>query len=257
MDLGLEGRLALITGASRGIGFAVAEALAAEGCRLCLVARSAEALEAARERLQKLHKASVAVEPLDLAESDAVERLVRVCPDPDILVNCAGAIPGGGLDVVDDARWREGWEAKVFGYIGLTRAYLSPMRERGRGVILNVIGRMGEAPNAGHIAASSGNAALMAFTRAVGGASMDLGVRVLGVNPGPVETDRLATLLRTRAEQEFGTPERWREYYRDMPLGRPARPQEIADIVAFLASDRASYVNGTVVAVDGGIGVRT
>ena len=100
-------------------------------------------------------------------------------------------------------------------------------------------------------------ATILAFTRAIGGVSIDWGVRVLGVNPGPVETDRLATLLRFRADQEFGTAERWREYYRDMPLGRPARPREIADIVAFLASDRASYVSGTVVTVDGGIGVRT
>jgi len=252
MDLNLAGRSVLITGGSKGIGYATAEAFAAEGCHLHLVARSEGDLNAAKERLHQAHGVEVAVHPMDLSKPGAVEQLIQAGPDTDILVNNAGAIPGGNLDTVDEERWREAWDLKVFGYINMTREYYRRMRERGGGVIVNVIGLAGERPDAGYVAGSAGNASLMAFTRAVGSRSIDEGIRVLAVNPGLVETERATTLLQTRAEMELGDRERWREFFKSLPLQRAAMASEVADLVVFLASERASYISGTVYTLDGG-----
>ncbi len=256
MDLNLHGKTALVTGASKGIGLAVAKALAAEGCNLHLAARGKETLEAAREAIRKHHQVAVALHPLDLSRSESVGQLAESCRDVDILVNNAGAIPGGTIDMIDEARWREAWDLKVFGYINLTREFLALMGKRGRGVIVNVVGLAGEKMDAGYVAGSAGNAALIAFTKAVGSTSLDKGVRVLGCNPGPVETDRIVTLMKTRAEREFGDASRWQEYLKKLPLGRAAKAEEVADLVAFLASDRAAYISGTVTNIDGGLGAR-
>lgn len=257
MDLNLSGKTALVTGASKGIGLAVAKALAAEGCNLHLVARGKETLETAREAVRKRHQIAVALHPLDLARSESVGQLAEACRDVDILINNAGAIPGGTIDMVDEERWRAAWDLKVFGYINLTRAFLALMAERGRGVIVNVVGLAGEKMDAGYVAGSAGNAALIAFTKAVGSTSLDKGVRVVGCNPGPVETDRIVTLMKTRAEREFGDASRWQEYLKKLPLGRAAKAEEVADLVAFLASDRAAYISGTVTNIDGGLGARS
>ncbi|MCZ6628069.1 MAG: short-chain dehydrogenase/reductase [SAR324 cluster bacterium] len=257
MDLDLKGRSVLITGGSKGIGRAAAEGFAAEGCNLHLVARTEEQLEAAKEELQTAHGVQVAVHPMDLSQPGAVDQLIQASPDADILVNNAGAIPGGNLDAIEEERWREAWDLKVFGYINMTREYYRRMRERGGGVIVNVIGMAGERPDAGYVAGSAGNASLMAFTRAVGSRSLDDGIRVTAINPGLVETERAATLLQTRAEMQFGDRERWREFYEPLPLGRAAKAQEVADLVVFLASARASYISGTVYTIDGGASGRS
>ena len=172
--------------------------------------------------------------------------------DIDILVNNAGDIPGGSIDKIDEATWRHAWELKVFGYINLTRAIYAQMKARGHGVIVNDIGAAGEKFDANYICGSAGNAALMAFTRALGGKSLADNIRVVGINPGPVGTDRHVTLLKTRAKNQFGDENRYKEFQKGMPLGRPAHAREIGDLMAFLASDRSGYTSGVIFTVDGG-----
>jgi NAD(P)-dependent dehydrogenase (short-subunit alcohol dehydrogenase family) len=256
MDLKLSGRTALITGSSKGIGLAVAQWFAREGVHICLVARSADVLEREAASIGKESGVTVRTLAVDLSDAAARERVFKTFPDIDILVNNAGAIPGGSLHDVDEPAWRAGWDLKVYGYVGLTRHYLRHMKERGRGVIVNVIGLGGERLDATYIAGAMGNASLMAFTRAVGGTSTEFGVRVLGVNPGPVLTDRVEVLGRKRAKTQYGDENRWRENFAKMPYGRPATCDEIAATVVFLASDLSSYTSGTIVTIDGGLAHR-
>lgn len=256
MDLGLRGRKALVTGASKGIGRACAEALAEEGCDVVLVARTAADLEKARGEIAQRHNVAVRCYPLDLSQSKNVDTLAAECADIDILVNNAGAIPGGNIAQIDEPRWRAAWDLKVFGYINMTRRFYALMAARRQGVIVNILGAAGENPDFDYIAGSSGNASLMAFTRAMGGTAPKDGLRVVGINPGPVMTERLVTLTRTRAETRFGDPERWQELMQGYAFGRAAKPEEIGWMAAFLASDRSGYTTGTIVTIDGGGGSR-
>ena len=145
MDLNLAGRTALITGGSKGIGFAAAKSLAAEGCHLHLAARGEDTLTEAKDQIMRGHQVSVTTHAVDLSHSEAQRDLIGRVGDIDILVNNAGAIPGGSVDMVDEARWREAWDLKVFGYINMCRAVHAMMASRGHGVIVNVIGLAGEA----------------------------------------------------------------------------------------------------------------
>lgn len=256
MKLGLEGKKVLITGASKGIGLAAAWSFAREGADLHLAARSEEALVEAKAAIEAECGVAVTIYPMDLSSDAQMVALADAAGDVDILVNNAGNIPSGPIDAVDDVSWRRGFDLKVFGYISLTRAVYARMQARGTGVIVNDIGNSGENWDANYIAGSTGNAALMAFTRALGGVSMDYGVRVLGVNPGPVETDRMVRLMKRRAVDMFGDETRWRELFDRYPGGRPATAEEVADLMVFLSSPRAGYVSGTIVTIDGGIASR-
>jgi 3-oxoacyl-[acyl-carrier protein] reductase len=255
MDLGLAGKRALITGAGRGIGRAVAEVLAAEGCELVLASRGEAALEELGASLRSAYPGrAIELRCCDLSQTAAQEALAAACPDIDILVNNAGANPPGALAAIDDATWRAAWDLKVFGFINVTRHVYAGMAARGGGVIVNVIGAAGERMNAAYIVGSTGNAGLMAFTRALGAAAPADGVRVVGINPGLTATDRAQMLVRTWSESTFGDAQRWRELpqMRALPFGRMCEPQEVADLVAFLASPRAGYISGTIVTIDGG-----
>lgn len=252
MDLELNGKTAIVTGASKGIGKAVAEVLAEEGCNLHLVSRTEADLNAVRDDLNTRFGAQVTVHALDLSDSGDVAKLVAAAGDCDILVNNAGAIPAGDLTRLDNDTIKSAWDLKVFGFVGLIRDIYPKMCERGSGAIVNVIGMAGERPRAGYIAGSMGNAALMQLTRALGAESYDHGVRVVGVNPGPIETERLVSQAKINADMQFGDESRWRETHKSLPGGRPGTPAEMGWLAAFLASDRASWVSGTVVMADGG-----
>lgn len=257
MELDLGGRTAIITGASRGIGRAIAERFAEEGCDLHLVARSLDELEAVQQQLVEDYGVTVEIYPMDLAQSDNINELAAACSDADILVNNAGAIPAGSINAVDEATWRKAWDLKVYGFINMCREMYPNMQARGGGVIINIIGIAGgEIEEFNYITGTAGNASLAAFTRAMGGGSPADNIRVVGINPGMTATDRLVTLMKQTARVKGIDPDDWRQLTADMPFGRPAEPEEIADLAVFLASDRAAYISGTVMTIDGGLSSR-
>ena len=256
MQLDLADTTVLITGASKGIGLAAARAFAAEGCHLHLAARNAEALAAAKAEIEAAHRVRVAIHPLDLGAVGAMPRLAAAVGDVDVLINNAGDIPAGPIGALEIADVRRGFDLKVLGYMELTKLVYARMQAGRSGVIINDIGNSGENWDADYIAGSTGNAALMAFTRALGSVSLDDGIRVVGVNPGPVATDRMVKLMKRRALDSFGDAGRWEELFENYPGGRPATPEEVADLMLFLASPRAGYITGTIVTIDGGIAAR-
>ncbi len=252
MDLQLGGKRALITGGSKGIGRATAEVLADEGCDVTLVARDAALLEQAAAAIRARRQVNVRVIPADLSSDETVRRVADEAGDVDILVNNAGAIPPGHLLTVDNETWRRAWDLKVFGFISFCRSVYPRMAARKAGVIVNVVGAAGEKFPPSYIAGAAGNASLMAFTRALARQAPADGVRVVGINPGPVATDRLIMLQRDRAAKTLGDAERWQELFAGMPFGRAATPAEIGYAVAFLASPRSGYTSGTILTIDGG-----
>lgn len=251
MDLQLRGKQALVTGASQGIGLAVAMTLAEEGCGLTLVARDPEKLRAAGERIVAGGHAAPRLIAADLSRPGAANDLAGSVEALDILVNNAGAIPPGGLSDVSAERWRAAWDLKVYGYIDLTRS-LYPRLAISRGVVVNIIGAAGERPEPFYIAGAAGNSALMAFTKSFARAAAMDGVRIVGINPGPVRTERVKLMLRNQAQRNLNDGDRWTELEAKMPFGRMAEPEEIAHAVAFLASPRSGYTSGAILNIDGG-----
>jgi NAD(P)-dependent dehydrogenase (short-subunit alcohol dehydrogenase family) len=257
MELNLKGRSAIVTGGSRGIGFGVAERLAAEGVNLHLASRSADSLDAARKKIVDTYGVKVSVYPLDLSSHDNAVKLVKASGSVDILINNAGAIPQGSLTSLEDKPWREAWDLKLFGFINVAREVYRDMCARKSGVIINVAGIAGERPSANYIAGSMANSALMTMSRALGAESVKSGVRVVAVNPGATETDRQVVRWKARAAKELGDENRWRELTTGFPLGRLATLDEVASTIVFLCSERSGYTSGCVVTVDGGASWRT
>lgn len=256
MDLQLSGKKVLVTGASQGIGEGLAYAFAGEGCPLHLTARSADKLEKLRSEIAREHGVAVTVTAVDMTQEGACERIVEEAGDIDILINNAGVIPSGPLFDIGPKQWREGWALKGFGYADMMRLVYPRMKARGGGVILNNIGNGGEVCDPNYIEGAAGNASLMAMTRALGGSSLDDNIRVVGVNPGPVDTTRIYNMLRKFAETKLGDASRYGELLERYPLKRPAKLHEITDLFLFLASFRSGYTSGTIFTVDGGIASR-
>jgi hypothetical protein len=252
MDLNLRGKTALITGASKGIGRASAEALAEEGANVILVSRTQADLDAVRDSIAKRWNVRAEIHAFDISDSRNIDRLAQLHPEIDILVNNAGAIPGGTLQEIDEQRWRQAWDLKVYGYINMCRRFYALMKQRGHGVIVNILGMAGERMDVGYIAGSTGNAGLMAFTKALGGAASADNLRVVGINPGAIATDRLVTMMKKRAQDQLGDSDRWQDLMKPLPFGRAGNSEEIGWMVAFLASDKSAYTTGTIITIDGG-----
>ena len=246
MDLGLTGRTVLITGGSRGIGAACAHSFAAEGAHLVLVARHLPALASLRDALVARHGARVDVHALDLRTPDGVAAASALCGSIDVLVNNAGDIPPGSLEAIDDTRWRAAWELKLHGYIALSRTAFVAMKARGGGVIVNVIGMAAERPTFEYICGASANAALAAFTKALGQRSLQSGVRVMGVHPPATRTERIDTIMRAAAQAKYGDPSRIDDLVKDGLASAAIDPEQVADAVVYVASKRASQLSGIV-----------
>ncbi len=253
MDLGLTDKKVVVTGGSKGIGLAVARSFAAEGARVTIVARDPAALENARRSLAA-DNLDIDTLVADLATDAGRAAMHAQTAGADILVNNAGAIKGGSLSSLSLDDWRQGWELKVFGYIHLCQLFYPDMVKRGGGAIINIIGMAGRAPRPDYICGATANAGLIAFTNALGADASRHGVRVFGVNPSPTETDRIRDIMKARAREQFQDESRWQEMLTtdQLPYGRLKTPQEVADLTVMLASDRVTYLSGTVIDMDGG-----
>ncbi len=252
MDLGLSGKVVLVTGGSKGIGLACAKAFAAEGARIAICSRSHDNVERARAALKGAF--GVAANLADAASAAAMIDAVESGVGPvDVLVNSAGAAKRTPPNELTPAVWRAASDSKFFSYVNVIDPMVKRMAARGGGVVVNVIGAGGKVASSTHLAGGAANAALMLATAGLGATYAASGVRVVGVNPGLTETDRVAEGLAADARLSGISVEEARQRtVARIPIGRSASPREIADTVLFLASPRASYVTGATLSVDGG-----
>lgn len=258
MELGLKGKTVLVTGGSKGIGRATARALAAEGARVMICSRTAAALDEAAGAIRKETGQAVETIPADLSRLEEVEKTaaeaVRRLGSLDILVNNAGAIKGGDFLSIPDEEWMTGWSLKLLGYVRMARAVFPQMRSQGGGRIVNVVGMAARNPATTYMMGGAANAALINFTKALGDLGAPSNILVTAVSPGPVKTDRWDSLQRQQAAAAGKDLDTFvKEQSRNLPLGRIALPEEVADLVCFLASDRASFLTGIAITLDGGM----
>ncbi len=266
MDLQLHGKHVLITGGSKGIGLACAEAFLAEGARVSLVSRSEENLRLGAQQLGRFLAGTgvadaagrVGTFAADLKDPDAavaaLDSAERAAGPVDILVNSAGAAKRVGPDDLTPQAWHDSMDAKYFTYIHMLDPVVKRMGKRGSGVIVNVIGAGGKVASPTHLSGGAANAALMLVSAGMAAAYGPKGVRVNAVNPGLTLTERLKEGMAADAKlNRIDIDEAMKRANERLPLGRIARPEEIADAVVFLASPRASYITGAILAMDGAV----
>ena len=257
MDLELKGRTALVTGASKGIGRAVALALAREGVRVALCSRKAGDLENAAAEIKRTTTSEALCVPADLSELEGVEAAVAAARRRfgriDILVNNAGAIRGGDFLKIPDAQWSEDWSLKLLGYIRMARAVFPSMQEQGGGRICNVVGAASRNPTPAYLTGGAANAALINFTKGLADLGAPSKILVTAVSPAATATERWNDMIKERAASTGRSMEELHgEAVKAYALGRIATPQDVADLVCFLVSERASFLTGICITVDGG-----
>jgi NAD(P)-dependent dehydrogenase (short-subunit alcohol dehydrogenase family) len=257
MNLGLEKKVALVTGGSLGIGRAVGHALAAEGARVGLCARRNGPLEEAAAAIRGATGAEVFTIPADLSNLAGIERakdaMIERFGRIDILVNNAGAIRGGDFLKTPDEQWIEDWNLKLLGYIRMARTVLPLMQAQGGGRICNVVGAAGRNPTATYLPGGAANAALINFTKGLADVGAPFNILVTAVSPAATRTDRWDSMQRqVAAATGKSVAELQAEVEKAYPLGRIATAEDVGDLVCFLVSARASFLTGICITVDGG-----
>lgn len=257
MDLQLAGKVALVTGGSEGIGKGIARALAREGCEVAICARRPDVLEKAAAEIRAESGRRVVAIPADLTRREDAENFVngaaRALGRVDILVNNAGSAPGGILEVLDEAAWMQGLQLKFMGYVRCLKAALPIMTAQGGGRVVNLIGNDGVKESYWEIVPGACNAAGQNLTKALAAQYGRLNVTFVAVNPGPVRTERWTGLVNAMArDMKIPYEEAGRLAPRSIPLGRIAEVEEVANLVAYLASPLAHFVNGSMIEIDGG-----
>ncbi len=256
MDLQLAGKVALVTGASKGIGRAVAEELAREGASVVITARTEQQLEDTAREITAMTKQDILAVAGDMSKSEDVERAVKAALGKfgriDILITCAGSSPGGLLEELTEEQWMSSLNLKFMGYVRSVRAVIPHMRERGEGAIVLVVGNDGLKPSYWEMTAGVANAADINFASSVAEQYGRYGVRINTVNPGPVNTDRWDGLEKAFARDKKVDQAKAHELaISSIPFHRICEPQEVASLVVFLASPRAAFINGAHIPIDG------
>jgi 3-oxoacyl-[acyl-carrier protein] reductase len=257
MDLELTDKVALVTGASKGIGKAIALGLAAEGARVAVVARDAGALDKVAAQCRDRSRKDAAAVAADLSRLEEVERVTRAVKERlgrvDILVNNAGAIRGGAFLNIPDAQWIEDWNLKLLGYIRMARAVFPLMQAQGGGRICNVVGAAARNPAATYLTGGAANAALINFTKGLADLGAPSRILVTAVSPAATKTERWDSLIAQQAKASGrSVQELQAEAEAPYKLGRIATSEDIADAVCFLVSARAAFITGICITVDGG-----
>ena len=256
MDLNLSGKHILITGGSKGIGLACAQAFLAEGARVSLVSRSEANLKRARDSLSAFGTDRVQTHAADLTQAAsaqaALDAAIATFGPVDVLVNSAGAAKRTPAPELSPQAWHDAMQAKYFSYIHMIDPVIKQMGQRGKGNIVNVVGNGGKVASPMHLAGGAANAALMLATAGLANAYAAQGIRVNAINPGLTRTERLKEGMAADARlQGIETEEAMKRAMAKIPMGRMAEPEEIAKVVLFLASDAASYVTGINMSMDG------
>ena len=256
MKLGLEGKVVLITGGSKGIGLACARAFAGEGARVAIASRSKDNLDRARQTLAAEGvEVITAVADFSKAEDaqSAAATTERLLGPIDILINCAGAANRYQIDAYNTEAWQQGLNSKFLPQVHAMDAVRPGMIQRKRGTIVNVIGMGGKSAQQVFLSGGAANAALMLATLGWASALGRFGIRVNGINPGSTLTERVQRGMQADAQsQGISEAEALERAQSRIPLGRFGRPEEVAAVALFLASDQASYVTGALIPMDGG-----
>jgi 3-oxoacyl-[acyl-carrier protein] reductase len=257
VDLGLRGKIALVTGASRGLGRAIAEELAAEGASLVMCARGQEALTEASEAVRAASGVDVLGVPADVSRSQDVSRLVlsaiarfgRI----DILVTNAGGPPSGPFESLGPDKWEKAVQVTLLSAVNLCREVLPGMRQRKWGRIINVTSITVKQPVEGLMLSNSLRAGVTGFARTLANEVAADGITVNNILPGYTRTQRVESLAKAAAEREgISIDDSLKKWVAEIPMRRLGEPREFAALATFLASDRASYITGTSIQVDGG-----
>ena len=257
MDLRMNGKTALVTGASEGIGKAIALALAHEGVDVAICARRQAPLEAAAAEIARATNRKIVAIPADLTKPEDAENFVKQAHAAlgrvDILVNNAGSSPGGTMEFLGEEHWAQSLQLKFMGYVRCIKHVLPIMQAQGGGRVVNLIGNDGIKHSYWEIAPGAANAAGQNLTISLAAQYGKDNISFVAVNPGPVRTERWAGLVDAMArDMNIPREEADRLAPRSIPLGRIAECEEVANLVTYLASDLAHFVNGTMIEIDGG-----